>query len=129
MDWTGTMYLGEKRSPDGLNFLDTRGLDQGLELVGLYPPLIPVHPFNRGLMRETYGDIDVVIREDESGVGDSEFGGRHFVDDGLFCFLSILCPHISPSSRKLLSKAAQGDGSGGKHLRLEICREQENQSL
>ena len=122
------MYLSEKRSPDGLNFLDARGLDQGLELVGLYPPLIPVHPFNVGLVRETYGDIDVVIREDESGVGDSEFGGRHYVDSGLFCFLLILCPHVSPSSSSS-RKLRKGMGSERKHLHLEICREQENQSL
>jgi hypothetical protein len=28
-------YLGEQGSPDGLNLLDLRGLDQGLKLVGL----------------------------------------------------------------------------------------------
>lgn len=30
------MYLGEKLGPDGLNILDAGGLDEGLELVGLF---------------------------------------------------------------------------------------------
>jgi len=32
----GGSYLGEDGSPDGLNILDLSGLDEGLELVGLY---------------------------------------------------------------------------------------------
>jgi hypothetical protein len=32
----GGSYLGEDGSPDGLDLLDLSGLDQGLELVGLY---------------------------------------------------------------------------------------------
>jgi hypothetical protein len=30
------MYLSEERSPDRLNLLDARSLDQSVELVGLY---------------------------------------------------------------------------------------------
>lgn len=31
----GVIYLGEDGSPDGLNFLDLGGTEEGLDLVGL----------------------------------------------------------------------------------------------
>jgi hypothetical protein len=35
------------------------------------------------MLEGSYGDVHVVIGEDERGVGDGEFGVRHLVD-GLF---------------------------------------------
>jgi hypothetical protein len=54
-------HLGEEGGPDGLD-LDLGSRDQGSDLVG--------------------GDLDVVIGEDEGGVGGSELGGCHFAARG-----------------------------------------------
>jgi hypothetical protein len=68
-------HLGEQGRPDRLDLLDLCGLDDRLELVGLFKlamlPAVAVAP------RESYSDVDAVIGEDESGVGGCELGGRH----------------------------------------------------
>ena len=74
-------YLGEERGPDGLDVLDTSGLDQGLELVGLVTQSVSIPQPRAGPKRGvSYSDINTVIGEDEGGVGDSEFGVRHLED-------------------------------------------------
>jgi hypothetical protein len=38
----------------------------------------------------TYGDLNAIIGKDQSGVGDSELGGRHFVDGVVLTGLGVL---------------------------------------
>lgn len=80
-------YLGEQGSPDGLNILDLRGLDEGLELVGLVNIMSLANCLwfckSRGLPRDvveaagTHSDLNAFIGEDERRVGRSKFGVRH----------------------------------------------------
>jgi hypothetical protein len=66
-------HLGEESCPDGLDVLDLCGLDQRLELVGL----VKLAFFPAIAHKNSYGDVDTVIGEDESGVGGCELGSRH----------------------------------------------------
>lgn len=38
----------------------------------------------------TYSDLNAVVGKDQSGVGDSELGGRHFVDGVMLTGLGVL---------------------------------------
>jgi hypothetical protein len=68
-------HLGEQGRPDGLDLLDLCGLDERLELVGLFKlAMVPQLQLHLG---KSYSDVDTVIGEDESGVGGCELGGRH----------------------------------------------------
>jgi hypothetical protein len=84
-------YLGEDGGPDGLNFLDLGGLDQGLELVGLNVENILVSLSLLSSLRlrsyggqgrklgvgNTHGDINAIVGEDQRRVGRSELSVRH----------------------------------------------------
>ena len=71
----GSAHLGEQGRPDGLDILDLCGLDEGLELVGLFK--LAIVPIAAIASRKSYSDVDTVIGEDESGVRGGELGGRH----------------------------------------------------
>ena len=72
-------YLGEEGSPDWLNIINTGGLDEGVQLVGL-PRVSPIPMPSSKVSQEgkAYGDIDTVIGEDEGGVRGCKLSVRHF---------------------------------------------------
>jgi hypothetical protein len=48
----------------------------------------------------TYGDLNAIIGKDQSGVGDSELGGRHFVDGVVLTGLGVLKMKVGRERRK-----------------------------
>jgi len=70
-------YLGEERGPDWLNIFNTSSLDQGKELIGLVT--ISFRLDRMPSQKASHGDINGIISEDESRIGNCEFGGRHIV--------------------------------------------------
>ena len=68
-------HLCEQSSPYWLDGFELGSLDEVVDFIGLVEVLV--------LEREqtfeiAYGDFDVLVRKDQSGVGSGELRGRHF---------------------------------------------------
>ncbi len=76
-------YLSEESRPYRLYVVEIGGLDKCLELVGLYCMLSLVLRIVRPAVqpvvnRETYGDVNLIIGQDESCVRSGELRVRHY---------------------------------------------------
>lgn len=86
-------YLGEKRSPDRLDIDNVGSLDEGGDLVGLFPELAVSMLFPHCAQSESasslvsracvefrwlsYGDLEAIVGEDERRVRRCQLSGRH----------------------------------------------------